>query len=74
MGILNSVKPIKQEATEVTVAETAAFIMKAKRVIISPGYGMAVARAHFGVAEVTRFLREQNIDVQFAIHPVAGAF
>lgn len=44
----------------------------AKRVVVSPGYGMAVAQAQFPVAELTRKLIEQGVDVKFAIHPVAG--
>jgi H+-translocating NAD(P) transhydrogenase subunit beta len=41
-------------------------------VIITPGYGMAVARAQYGVAELTRKLRERDVNVRFGIHPVAG--
>ncbi len=40
--------------------------------IITPGYGMAVAQAQYGVAELTRKLRERGVDVRFGIHPVAG--
>jgi NAD(P) transhydrogenase subunit beta len=41
-------------------------------VIITPGYGMAVAQAQYGVADLTRKLRDRGIDVRFGIHPVAG--
>jgi H+-translocating NAD(P) transhydrogenase subunit beta len=41
-------------------------------VIITPGYGMAVAQAQGAVAELTRKLRDKGIDVRFGIHPVAG--
>jgi NAD(P) transhydrogenase subunit beta len=41
-------------------------------VIITPGYGMAVAQAQHGVAELTRKLREKGVTVRFGIHPVAG--
>ncbi len=41
-------------------------------VIITPGYGMAVAQAQYPVAELTRKLRERGVDVRFGIHPVAG--
>ena len=44
----------------------------AKSVIITPGYGMAVAQAQYPVAELTRALRERGVDVRFGIHPVAG--
>ena len=40
--------------------------------VITPGYGMAVAQAQYPVAELTRKLRERGIDVRFGIHPVAG--
>ena len=40
--------------------------------IITPGYGMAVAQAQYPVAELTRKLRERGIEVRFGIHPVAG--
>ena len=40
--------------------------------IITPGYGMAVAQAQYGVAELTRKLRDRGVDVRFGIHPVAG--
>ena len=42
------------------------------RVVITPGYGMAVAQAQYAVAELTRKLRERGVDVRFGIHPVAG--
>jgi NAD(P) transhydrogenase subunit beta len=44
----------------------------AKSVIITPGYGMAVAQAQYPVYEMTRALKDKGIDVRFAIHPVAG--
>ena len=40
--------------------------------IITPGYGMAVAQAQYPVADLTRRLRERGIEVRFGIHPVAG--
>ncbi|MGL5673791.1 MAG: NAD(P)(+) transhydrogenase (Re/Si-specific) subunit beta, partial [Plesiomonas shigelloides] len=41
-------------------------------VIITPGYGMAVAQAQYPVAEITQKLREKGVQVRFGIHPVAG--
>lgn len=54
-------------------AETAADMLNnARSVVITPGYGMAVAQAQYGVAELTRKLRDRGVDVRFGIHPVAG--
>ena len=58
--------------TEVSPEQVADMLKVAKRVVVSPGYGMAVAQAQFPVAELTRKLIEQGVDVKFAIHPVAG--
>lgn len=58
--------------TEVTPADVAERLKNAKHVVISPGYGMAVAQAQFPVAELTRKLIDRGVDVKFAIHPVAG--
>jgi len=52
--------------------EVAEMLMGAKEVMIIPGYGMAVAQAQHTVYEITRKLREKNINVRFGIHPVAG--
>nr|WP_220493736.1 Re/Si-specific NAD(P)(+) transhydrogenase subunit beta [Shewanella sp. SG41-4] len=56
-----------------TTAEDVADMLKASdSVIITPGYGMAVAQAQYPVAEITRKLRDMGIKVRFGIHPVAG--
>ncbi|MDQ3732586.1 MAG: Re/Si-specific NAD(P)(+) transhydrogenase subunit beta [Actinomycetota bacterium] len=60
------------EHTEITAQETAELLREAKSVIITPGYGMAVAHAQAPVAELTRRLDEQGVEVRFGIHPVAG--
>jgi len=57
---------------EMKADEVAARLTDAKSVIIVPGYGMAVSRAQGSVNELTRTLREQGVNVRFAIHPVAG--
>ena len=54
-------------------ADDAAFIMKnASKVIVVPGYGMAVAQAQHAVREMADLLKKEGVDVKFAIHPVAG--
>jgi NAD(P) transhydrogenase subunit beta len=60
------------EAMPVNAADTADMLRDAKSVIIVPGYGMAVAQAQHSVYELTKALREKNVDVRFGIHPVAG--
>ena len=58
-----------QETSAEAVAE---LLMNSSSVIISPGYGMAVAQAQYPVYEITRKLQEAGIEVRFAVHPVAG--
>lgn len=58
--------------TEATAEEVAQMLKDAKRVVIAPGYGMAVAQAQFPVADLTRRLMDAGVDVRFGIHPVAG--
>jgi NAD(P) transhydrogenase subunit beta len=60
------------EVKSMTAPETAQLLLNAKRVIVVPGYGMAVAQAQYPLYEVTNLLRERGTDVRFAIHPVAG--
>jgi NAD(P) transhydrogenase subunit beta len=54
-------------------AEKAAEILdQSRKIVIVPGYGLAVAQAQHALAEVVRLLKEKGADVRFAIHPVAG--
>ncbi|MGP7960625.1 Re/Si-specific NAD(P)(+) transhydrogenase subunit beta [Sanguibacter sp. A247] len=63
---------IEGEHHETSASDVAALLKGAKRVLITPGYGMAVAKAQYPVAELTSRLRAQGIDVRFGVHPVAG--
>lgn len=60
------------EHREINAEDTADLLADASSVVITPGYGMAVAQAQYPVAELTRILRERGVDVRFGIHPVAG--
>ena len=60
------------EHREITAEDTAELLKDASTVIITPGYGMAVAQAQYPVADLTKRLRERGVDVRFGIHPVAG--
>jgi len=60
------------EHREIDAAGAADLLESASTVVITPGYGMAVAQAQYPVAELTSKLRAKGIDVRFGIHPVAG--
>jgi H+-translocating NAD(P) transhydrogenase subunit beta len=64
-GVAGTVKPIQAD-------EVALLLAYAQRVVIVPGYGMAVAQAQHSVRELSDELGKRGIEVQFAIHPVAG--
>ncbi len=60
------------EYTQTTATDVAKLLNEAHSVVITPGYGMAVAQAQYPVAKLTEILRDKGINVRFAVHPVAG--
>jgi len=60
------------EIREVKAEDVAEMLKSSSSVIITPGYGMAVAQAQYPVAELTAKLRAMGVNVRFGIHPVAG--
>lgn len=60
------------EHRETSVLEVAEMLRTAKEVVIVPGYGMAVAKAQYPVADMVTRLRSAGVNVRFGVHPVAG--
>lgn len=65
-------KKAQLPVVQTSVEETAEALVGAESVIIVVGYGMAVAKAQYPIAEITALLRARGVQVRFAIHPVAG--
>ena len=60
------------EHHEIDAAATAELLWEASSVIITPGYGMATAKAQYSIADLTTKLRAHGVNVRFGVHPVAG--
>lgn len=58
--------------TEVNVDATVELLRNAKNIIITPGYGLCVAKAQYPIAELVNILKSKGKKVRFGIHPVAG--
>ena len=63
---------ITGEHRAIEAGEVADLLRSAKSVIITPGYGMAVAKAQYPVAQLVSWLRGNGVEVRFGVHPVAG--
>jgi NAD(P) transhydrogenase subunit beta len=62
----------KGTVRSIVAEEVATLLDSARSVIVVPGYGMAVAQAQYAVSDLAKMLAKRNIDVKYAIHPVAG--
>ncbi len=71
-GTVQAVAAEYGEHREIDAATAADMLWNAKSVIITPGYGMAVAKAQYPVADLTSTLRAHGVNVRFGVHPVAG--
>jgi H+-translocating NAD(P) transhydrogenase subunit beta len=71
-GVASTASDEMGEYRETNSEDVADLLKGADSVVITPGYGMAVAQAQYPVAEITRKLRAMGIKVRFGIHPVAG--
>ena len=63
---------VERSVREASAADVATQLAYARRVVIVPGYGLAVAQAQHAVRELADLLQARRIDVKYAIHPVAG--
>ena len=71
-GSAATASEIEGSISEISAEEVAEELKEAKEVMIVPGYGMAVAQAQHVVKDITETLRGKDVNVRFAIHPVAG--
>ncbi|MBL0458740.1 Re/Si-specific NAD(P)(+) transhydrogenase subunit beta [Aeromonas enteropelogenes] len=71
-GVASSGDQEMGEYRETSAEDVAELLKGSSSVIITPGYGMAVAQAQYPVAEITQKLRDRGVKVRFGIHPVAG--
>ena len=64
--------PVNEFNKEITLSDTAVLMTYASKVMIVPGYGLAVAQAQHACHELEKLLESKGVDVFYAIHPVAG--
>ena len=63
---------VKGSIKDISISDAAVLMNYSKRVVIVPGYGLAVAQAQHVIHELEKILEERGVDVKYAIHPVAG--
>ena len=71
-AVAGSASGIEGAIKDITISDTAILMNYAKKVIIVPGYGLAVAQAQHVIKELENILEERGVSVKYAIHPVAG--
>mgnify|MGYP000383456359 CR=1 FL=1 len=72
-GSSNAMK-VTGSHTEFNIEQTVSALEEAKNIIITPGYGLCVAKAQYPIAELVKILRSKGKNVRFGIHPVAGEY
>lgn len=71
-GASGTANEVQGSIKDISISDTAILMNYAKKVIIVPGYGLAVAQAQHVIHELETLLQERGVDVEYAIHPVAG--
>jgi len=71
-GTTSSTAAPAGDVQSIEAPAAAELLQQARKIIIIPGYGLAVAQAQHSLAEVVKLLKEKGVDIRFAIHPVAG--
>jgi H+-translocating NAD(P) transhydrogenase subunit beta len=69
---LSGASSVDKSVKDITISDTAILMNYSKKVIIVPGYGLAVAQAQHVIHELETLLEERGVEVKYAIHPVAG--
>lgn len=72
MAVVATVGLVQGTHQEISIPETVEALTSAGKVLIVPGYGLAVANAQHSIAELTKMLKKKGVEVEFGIHPVAG--
>lgn len=65
-------RKMEGSVVQASVEEAVEALVNAGTVVITPGYGLAVAKAQFEISEITKLLRSRGVNVRFGVHPVAG--